>query len=266
MRTYRRDITAVRHFMLTLVTGGSLLLFTMSANAQVVGGTAPTQPCSQNATSGGMACMPGSTVGANGANGPNQPGWTSSPGGSGNETGNIAIGENSGAGNGGQGSNGTAGGTGGTGGAGGAGNLALGADSSAGNGGAAGEGSAGGTGGAGGAGGDNNIAIGNGSSAGTGGQGAAMCCGFPGPSGSSGTDNNIALGTGASANGGGSVALGHNSSDQGRANVVSVGSSGQQRQIINVAAGTAATDAVNVGQLNTVAATADAALDAAADA
>ncbi|WP_102690590.1 YadA family autotransporter adhesin, partial [Burkholderia pseudomallei] len=47
-----------------------------------------------------------------------------------------------------------------------------------------------------------------------------------------------------------SVALGANSTDGGRSNVVSVGSATQQRQITNVAAGTEGTDAVNVNQLN----------------
>ena len=40
------------------------------------------------------------------------------------------------------------------------------------------------------------------------------------------------------------------STDGGRSNVVSVGSSTQQRQITNVAAGTEGTDAVNLNQLN----------------
>ncbi|WP_368042162.1 YadA family autotransporter adhesin [Burkholderia metallica] len=48
-----------------------------------------------------------------------------------------------------------------------------------------------------------------------------------------------------------SVAIGANSNDGGRSNVVSVGNANQQRQITNVAAGTEATDAVNVQQLNT---------------
>ncbi|AEA63090.1 Putative membrane-anchored cell surface protein [Burkholderia gladioli BSR3] len=47
-----------------------------------------------------------------------------------------------------------------------------------------------------------------------------------------------------------SVALGQGSTDGGRSNVVSVGSSTQQRQITNVAAGTEGTDAVNLNQLN----------------
>jgi autotransporter adhesin len=47
------------------------------------------------------------------------------------------------------------------------------------------------------------------------------------------------------------VALGYNSTDGGLSNVVSVGSVGGERQIVNVAAGTRATDAVNVGQMNT---------------
>ncbi|VWC36199.1 hemagluttinin domain-containing protein [Burkholderia lata] len=49
-----------------------------------------------------------------------------------------------------------------------------------------------------------------------------------------------------------SVAIGANSNDGGRSNVVSVGSDTQQRQITNVAAGTQGTDAVNVNQLNAV--------------
>jgi autotransporter adhesin len=45
------------------------------------------------------------------------------------------------------------------------------------------------------------------------------------------------------------VALGDGSVAD-RANTVSVGSAGNERQVTNVAAGTATTDAVNVGQLN----------------
>lgn len=47
-----------------------------------------------------------------------------------------------------------------------------------------------------------------------------------------------------------SVAIGANSNDGGRVNVISVGNANQQRQIINVAAGTEPNDAVNVQQLN----------------
>ncbi|WP_232448886.1 YadA family autotransporter adhesin [Burkholderia ubonensis] len=47
-----------------------------------------------------------------------------------------------------------------------------------------------------------------------------------------------------------SVAIGANSRDGGRSNVVSVGSDTQQRQITNVAPGTQPTDAVNLQQLN----------------
>jgi len=57
-----------------------------------------------------------------------------------------------------------------------------------------------------------------------------------------------------------SVALGANSTDSGRSNVVSVGSDTQQRQIINVAPGTEGTDAVNVNQLNAVSSTMSTAL------
>lgn len=61
----------------------------------------------------------------------------------------------------------------------------------------------------------------------------------------------IALGSNASASGTDSVALGANSIAN-RGNAVSVGSDSLQRQIINVAAGTAATDAVNKAQLDDV--------------
>jgi trimeric autotransporter adhesin len=47
-----------------------------------------------------------------------------------------------------------------------------------------------------------------------------------------------------------SVSLGAGSTDDGRSNVVSVGSATQQRQITNVAPGTQGTDAVNYDQLN----------------
>ncbi len=101
--------------------------------------------------------------------------------------------------------------------------------------------------------GDNSIAIGNGAQA------------------VAGSTNGIALGTGASiarkvadamalganafvekgANG--AVALG-TGSQASRANTVSVGSAGSERQIVNVAAGTQGTDAVNVAQLHGAAA------------
>ena len=61
-----------------------------------------------------------------------------------------------------------------------------------------------------------------------------------------------------------SVAIG-SSSVADEANTVSVGSAGFQRRIVNVAAGTAATDAANVGQVQTVA-TAAAAAQSTADA
>jgi len=57
------------------------------------------------------------------------------------------------------------------------------------------------------------------------------------------------MGANASATAANSVALGANSVAD-RANTVSVGSAGNERQVTNVAAGTATTDAVNVGQLN----------------
>ncbi|CAD6561850.1 hypothetical protein LMG28727_07570 [Paraburkholderia kirstenboschensis] len=62
-------------------------------------------------------------------------------------------------------------------------------------------------------------------------------------------DNSVAMGSGASATNANAVALGANSTTD-RDNTVSVGSTGAERQITNVAAGTHATDAVNVGQLN----------------
>ena len=61
--------------------------------------------------------------------------------------------------------------------------------------------------------------------------------------------NATALGTNALASGNNSVALGYASLDDGRDNVVSVGSAGAERQITNVAAATRVTDAVNLGQL-----------------
>ncbi len=68
----------------------------------------------------------------------------------------------------------------------------------------------------------------------------------------------VALGTGASVTADNSVALGSGSIAD-RADSVSVGAVGDERQITNVAAGTADTDAATVGQMNTsiAAATAD---------
>ncbi|KAA1006944.1 hemagglutinin [Paraburkholderia panacisoli] len=68
----------------------------------------------------------------------------------------------------------------------------------------------------------------------------------------SGGANGLALGSNATASAAGSVALGGDSVAD-RANVVSLGNSTQSRQIAYVAAGTQATDAVNVGQLAGVA-------------
>ena len=64
-------------------------------------------------------------------------------------------------------------------------------------------------------------------------------------------ENAVALGNGADASGANSVALG-NGSTATQANVVSVGAAGSERRIVNLAAGTADTDAVNLGQLNAV--------------
>jgi autotransporter adhesin len=67
---------------------------------------------------------------------------------------------------------------------------------------------------------------------------------------STGSTNSMALGAGSSASAANAVAIGYNAVAD-RANAVSVGSSTQQSQIINVAAGTQNTDAVNLGQMNT---------------
>lgn len=66
----------------------------------------------------------------------------------------------------------------------------------------------------------------------------------------SGGYQGTAIGSGATSTGINSVALGYASTDGGAANVVSVGSSTQTREIINVSAGTTGTSAVNVSQLN----------------
>jgi autotransporter adhesin len=63
--------------------------------------------------------------------------------------------------------------------------------------------------------------------------------------------NSVAIGGAALSSGNNSVALGSNSVAD-RDNSVSVGAVGSERQVTNVAAGTAATDAANVGQLNAV--------------
>lgn len=63
--------------------------------------------------------------------------------------------------------------------------------------------------------------------------------------------NSVAIGGAAVASGKNAIALGPNSVAD-RDNAVSVGAGGSERQITNVAAGTASTDAANVGQLNAV--------------
>jgi autotransporter adhesin len=60
-----------------------------------------------------------------------------------------------------------------------------------------------------------------------------------------------AVGNNAVASADGSIAIGQ-SSVANQANTVSVGNVGSERRIVNVSAGTAATDAVNLGQLNAV--------------
>ena len=69
-------------------------------------------------------------------------------------------------------------------------------------------------------------------------------------------NNAVAIGSGAGVSAEGGVALGAGSVAD-RANAVSVGSTGANRQIINVAAGTEGTDAVNVSQLQKVSDTAN---------
>ncbi|WP_162818027.1 YadA family autotransporter adhesin [Aquirhabdus parva] len=64
-------------------------------------------------------------------------------------------------------------------------------------------------------------------------------------------DRSVALGANSKAIGNDSVALGAGSVAD-RANTVSVGSVGNERQITNVAPGTRGTDAVNLNQLNSV--------------
>lgn len=66
------------------------------------------------------------------------------------------------------------------------------------------------------------------------------------------TGGGIAIGENASSQGADSVSLGNNSVDNSRANVVSIGGIGAERQLINLAPGTAGTDGVNVNQLKQV--------------
>ncbi|HIC7210266.1 TPA: YadA family autotransporter adhesin, partial [Burkholderia stabilis] len=104
---------------------------------------------------------------------------------------------------------------------------------------------------------ENGTALGQGSSA-TGGNGTAV-----GQGANASGQNGVALGQNANASGSGSTALGQNANASGsnavalgagsvadRDNAVSVGSAGNERQITNVAAGTAPTDAVNLQQMN----------------
>lgn len=74
-------------------------------------------------------------------------------------------------------------------------------------------------------------------------------------------DNSTALGQGSVAQANNSVALGQGSVAN-RANTISVGGADHERQIVNVAAGTEATDAVNLSQLQGVAAEAKTYTDA----
>ncbi len=72
-----------------------------------------------------------------------------------------------------------------------------------------------------------------------------------GPNALASGNRSIALGAGSQAGGANTVALGAGSIAT-RDNTVSVGSAGHERQITNVAAGTAPTDAVNVSQLQSI--------------
>ncbi|WP_429537026.1 YadA-like family protein [Paraburkholderia youngii] len=91
--------------------------------------------------------------------------------------------------------------------------------------------------------GDNGTAVGSNSNA----SDSAVAIG----SGAAASSGAVAVGQGAQATASSSVALGQDSVAD-RENTVSVGSAGRQRQVTNVAAGSQATDAVNVSQLTTV--------------
>ncbi|WP_080428903.1 YadA family autotransporter adhesin [Burkholderia ubonensis] len=105
--------------------------------------------------------------------------------------------------------------------------------------------------------GENSSAIGQGSNS-SGGNSSAIGQGSVASGGSSSAvgqgsvasgENSTAIGQGTSATGSGSVALGQGSVAD-RDNTVSVGSAGHERQITNVADGTAPTDAINKRQLD----------------
>lgn len=83
--------------------------------------------------------------------------------------------------------------------------------------------------------GNNNVAIGN--TAGSGTPGATLFI-----------NNAVSIGNSAQASAGNSVAIGANSLAN-QVNTVSIGSIGNERRLVNVAAGVAQTDGVNVGQL-----------------
>ncbi|WP_376776939.1 YadA-like family protein [Paraburkholderia youngii] len=91
--------------------------------------------------------------------------------------------------------------------------------------------------------GDNGTAVGSNANA----SDSAVAIG----SGAAASSGAVAVGQGAQATASSSVALGQHSVAD-RENTVSVGSAGRQRQVTNVAAGSQATDAVNVSQLTTV--------------
>ncbi|WP_429502889.1 YadA-like family protein [Paraburkholderia youngii] len=91
--------------------------------------------------------------------------------------------------------------------------------------------------------GDNGTAVGSNANA----SDSAVAIG----SGAAASSGAVAVGQGAQATASSSVALGQDSVAD-RENTVSVGSAGRQRQVTNVAAGSQATDAVNVSQLTAV--------------
>ncbi|MFE0500775.1 YadA family autotransporter adhesin [Lysobacter soli] len=97
---------------------------------------------------------------------------------------------------------------------------------------------------------DNAVAIGN---AGTNVQGeGGVAIGRNTEIGTAGVDA-LAIGNNIASWGQNSITLGNNSTDDGVANVVSVGSADIQRKIVHVAAGTDNTDAANFGQLKATA-------------
>ncbi len=97
--------------------------------------------------------------------------------------------------------------------------------------------------------GDSSIALGNGANVRAGATNAIAM--GTGANVARNVEGAMALGSGATATTNGGIALGDNALAN-RANALSIGRAGAERQIVNVAAGTQTTDAVNVGQLTGV--------------